>query len=195
MTATANARPALRSALRVRRGSLDPESRAGADAAAQAHLLEFDRVRTARIVGLYRAFDGEVATDQIARVLGEAGALVVYARVRERDAPLAFVHPDRWTRGAAGQPEPEGDEVPLAAVELLVVPGLGFDDRGHRLGFGAGFYDRTLAACSAWPVGLAYECQRLPRLEVAAWDQPVAALATERQLYTFDRETETAWST
>ena len=68
------------------------------------------------------------------------------------------------------------------------MPGVAFDVRGTRLGFGGGYYDRLLAlpmARAALTVGLAYAFQVLPQLPAAAWDRPVDVLVTERKTYRF----------
>jgi 5-formyltetrahydrofolate cyclo-ligase len=74
--------------------------------------------------------------------------------------------------------------VALGDLAAVVVPGLVFDHRGNRLGWGAGHYDRTLPLCSrALRVGLAFDAQVIERLEPAAHDVPVHWIATEVALY------------
>ena len=69
------------------------------------------------------------------------------------------------------------------------MPGVTFDTKGGRLGFGGGYYDRLLAlpmAASALTIGLAYAFQVVPRLPAESWDKPVDILVTELQTYRFD---------
>lgn len=138
-------------------------------------------------MALYRPFDGETETAAIAAAAEASGKRVLYARVVAPDAPLAFVHPTGWTT-LGRLPVPEGHDEPLEADDLLVVPGVAFDETGHRLGFGGGYYDRTLSGTAARPVGLAYDIQRVERLPTQPWDRPVAALVTETGLYVFQGE-------
>lgn len=174
----------LRRALRARRRAMGETERHRADAAAQRRLIESRWFEAAERVALYRAYDGETETAAVADAATGAGKRVLYARVVAPDAPLAFVHPTGW--GRQGRlPVPEGRDEPLAAGDLLVVPGVAFDGAGHRLGFGGGFYDRTLGGTAAHPVGLAYEIQRVERLPTGPWDRPVAALVTEASVYVF----------
>lgn len=138
-------------------------------------------------MALYRPYDGETETAAIAAAAEASGKRVLYARVVAPDAPLAFVHPTGWTT-LGRLPVPEGHDEPLDAGDLLVVPGVAFDETGHRLGFGGGYYDRTLSGTAARPVGLAYDIQRVERLPTQPWDRPVAALVTEAGLYVFQGE-------
>ena len=176
--------------VRARRRALPDATRAHADVAAQQIILEHPRVLSAATVALYRAFDGEVDTTLLATRLVAAGKTVVYARAR-RGAPIRFVAATRWSVGPGGLPVPEGAAHRLTGADVVVVPGVAFDHAGYRLGMGGGHYDRTLAICPAWPVGIAYECQRVTAVPRAEWDQPVRALATEHRMYAFEHgETE-----
>lgn len=174
--------------MRARRRAFEGCARLAAEATAQRHLVTSPWFTAAPRVALYRAFDGEVPTDAIERAAREAGKDVVFARVRQRDAALVFVRPNRWTTAAIGPSVPHGPAVALADGDLIVVPGVAFDAGGMRLGLGGGYYDRTLAETPAAAVGLAFECQRVARLPRAPWDRPVGALVTERGVHLFDLE-------
>lgn len=99
------------------------------------------------------------------------------------DGPLAFHHAPRsaLAPGYRGIPEPAGD-TPLARPDVLLVPLVGADLRGNRLGQGGGHYDRTLAALRAdgplLAIGLAWDMQILDQVPVRQWDQPLDAIAT-----------------
>lgn len=106
-----------------------------------------------------------------------------------RAAPLTF---PRWTPDAAMTKDPFGVPVPDGTEEVvpsvLVVPMLAFDARGHRLGYGAGHYDRTLAKLrAAGPVtaiGFAFEAQRVTEpLPAEATDQPLDLVVTEAGVF------------
>lgn len=90
--------------------------------------------------------------------------------------------------GRFGIPEPD---VPLsrlmeaAALDLVVVPLVGFDARCHRLGMGGGWYDRSFAfrikhSAPPWLVGAAFSTQRIDRLPAQPWDVRLDAVCTER---------------
>lgn len=93
---------------------------------------------------------------------------------------------DELQAGAFGIPEPIGTASPLRDVEAFLVPGLGFDRQGTRLGFGGGYYDRALGqrleAGGLVPlfVGIGYSCQLLETvLPVEPWDVRLHLLVTE----------------
>jgi 5-formyltetrahydrofolate cyclo-ligase len=107
-----------------------------------------------------------------------------------RGEPLLF---RRWRPGETlvkvgfGLEEPQAD-APEVVPDLLFVPLLAFDRSGHRLGYGAGFYDRTLAklrdARGAVTVGIAYAAQELPEIPAEPHDQRLDYILTERELIT-----------
>jgi 5-formyltetrahydrofolate cyclo-ligase len=106
---------------------------------------------------------------------------------------MRFGRVGRTTRMAPnryGIPEPL-DARPLRArqLDLLLMPLVGFDHRGYRLGMGGGYYDATLAFMQhrrLWRkprlVGIAYECQRVEALPHDPWDMPLDAVLTERRV-------------
>jgi 5-formyltetrahydrofolate cyclo-ligase len=85
------------------------------------------------------------------------------------------------------QPRPASprDLAATRTLDLVVVPLLGFDEKGNRLGSGAGYYDRSFGSrdfsARAKPrlVGLAFACQQLPSFKPDAWDVPLDAVVTE----------------
>jgi len=82
------------------------------------------------------------------------------------------------------EPNPQRCKL-LAPVEidLVTVPGVAFDAKGHRIGYGGGYYDRFLKKCqkSLW-VGLAFECQLVEDVVCAEWDLPVHKIVTEKRV-------------
>ena len=74
--------------------------------------------------------------------------------------------------------------MPLSSIDVVIVPGVGFDLAGRRLGYGAGYYDRTLAAYQGQRIGLAYELQVVPRLPEAPHDLRIDQLVTESRCIT-----------
>ena len=104
-----------------------------------------------------------------------------------KDQPLDFHHvPDGevLAPGSFGIPEPL-ESWPRAVPDVLLVPLLAFDSSGHRLGYGGGFYDRTLALLKVPAIGIAYAGQQVASLPYAAHDRRLNAVLTERGLTEF----------
>ena len=117
---------------------------------------------------------------------GPVGVPVITGAAR----PLRF---REWTPGCAMIPGPFGAAVPETGAwlepEVLIVPLVAFDARGNRLGYGGGFYDRTLQMLRArrptLAIGFAFAAQHLPDLPLEPTDQPLDAIITESGVLTF----------
>lgn len=118
-------------------------------------------------VSAYWPMGNEFDPRPIMERLAADGRAIALPVVVARGAPLVF---RAWAPGDALEPAPFGTQVPFAArpeirPRVLVVPLLAFDRAGYRLGYGGGFYDRTLAALraagGALAVGLAYAAQEV----------------------------------
>lgn len=139
----------LRRRLLEERRALDPvqlEADSERIATRIAALPEMERVET---VALYRALRGEVRTAPLWEILRRRGIRVVFPRAVPGSRVLCFApvdDPADLVPGALGVHEPQGDPIDLQSIDLFVVPGLGFDAKGRRLGRGGGYYDATLAA-------------------------------------------------
>lgn len=124
-----------------------------------------------------------------AKTLRDRGALTALPVVVGRGRPLIFRewHPGvRLAKGALDIPYPvDSEEVTPQAVLL---PMNGWDQGGYRLGYGAGFFDRTLASLPEKPVviGVTYELARLETIFPQAWDVPTDYVVTERGVYRRD---------
>lgn len=178
----------LRRRMRAWRDGLAPETRAALGEAAARHLRAAAPYQAARTLLLYWATGSEVPTGAAVAAALEAGKRVCLPRVLP-DGRLA-VHrvcdPAReLVAGFRGLLEPDPARTPAVApgsLDLVVVPGLAFDRRGMRLGYGLGYFDRFLAGLPrrTWRVGLAYGGQVLPRLPADPWDVPLHLIVTER---------------
>lgn len=182
-----HAKGALRSLMLARRDQLPAEARAAASAQvvarAAAGLVQLAR---GAVLGLYAAKGSELdlrALDEVARQRGHA---VAYPRVVRGQPWLEFAlaEPTELVEGAFGlrEPAPRAERVALERVAAFFVPGLAFDERGGRLGWGRGYYDSTFVqAPSALRLGVAFECQVVERVPCAAHDVLLHELLTEAQ--------------
>ena len=126
-----------------------------------------------------------------ARTLRERGASTALPVVVARGAPLVFRewHPGvELAHGALDIPYPVRS--PEVAPDAVLLPMNGWDAQGYRLGYGAGFFDRTLASLAKRPVtiGVSYELARLETVHPQSWDIPMDYVVTERGVYRRDPE-------
>ena len=183
---------ALRQTLREQRRAHAAMARA--DAAhillqAVPALLRSCDIAPPAVVAGYHALGDEIDPSEVLvhlRALGYRTALPV---TQGHDAGLVFVVCDDATpmqKSSFGVMEPQAGDVVLP--DVLLVPLLGFDDDCHRLGYGAGHYDRTLADLrndkDVFAAGLAFDMQRVQGgLPAEDHDQPLDCVITEKGLY------------
>lgn len=134
------------------------------------------------VIGGYHALPEEADPSLLLARLVKLGCEVAFPRVTGKDQPLDFHHvPDGevLVPGSFGIPEPLA-HWPSARPDLLLVPLLAFDRLGHRLGYGGGFYDRTLALLQVPAVGIAYAGQEVASLPRRPHDMALTMVVTER---------------
>ncbi len=139
------------------------------------------------VVGGYHALAGEADPGLLLAMLAARGHTIVYPRVAAKDAPLDFhaIPAGRTLQaGAYGIQEPAA-HFPRQVPALLLVPLLTYDNQGHRLGYGGGFYDRTLAALQVPAIGVAFSGQEVISLPTGPHDMALAGILTEHGLKRF----------
>lgn len=180
-------KPAARAAAKLRRATAHAARAADAPGRIARALTDLLRQRFAapgRIAG-YVAIRDELDALPALAAAAALGWVCSLPAVIAPAAPLRFRpwHPgDPLTPGAFRVPEPAAEAGEIRP-DVVLVPMLAFDERGHRMGYGAGFYDRTLAALRrdgpVLAVGIAYAGQRQERLPTDAHDQPLDLILTE----------------
>jgi 5-formyltetrahydrofolate cyclo-ligase len=184
-------RKALRREARERRRAAPASERIAAAQALAGRLLALPFMPTRGRVAGYWAVDGEVGLHawQLGLPADVDYCLPVLDGERLRFAP--------WRPGAAlvsnryGIPEPDvaaADLLDAADMQLVVAPLVAFDARCHRLGMGAGWYDRGFAfrrgrAAPPWLVGAAFSSQQVESVAPEPWDVPLDAVCTERDTF------------
>jgi 5-formyltetrahydrofolate cyclo-ligase len=160
------------------------EIRAGCDPAwgirLAGHVLNRCPLLPGAVVSGFWPLPGEIDIRPLLLALAGRGHVVALPETPARGQRLIF---HRWRCGGRMIPErfgtfrPEPDPV---TPDLLFVPLLAFDRRGHRLGYGAGYYDRTLAELTgSRAIGCAFAAQEVALVPVEAHDRPLDAVATE----------------
>lgn len=142
------------------------------------------------IVSAFYPYQSEIDARPLLGKLAGDGWTTALPVVIKLGEPLQF---RRWLPGEptiAGKwniPRP-GEDAPIVEPDLLLVPLLAFDRRGYRLGYGGGFYDRSIARLSATKpittIGLAYAAQAVDHVPHDALDQPLNYIMTEKDLIT-----------
>lgn len=161
----------LRQKFRQWRESLPAGDVEAASEAICRHLASWPVMRTARIVMAYLAFRNEPSLELLFAALPH----IQWAAPRI-EGRMLVVHPydpNRLTRHPFGMLEPAADlpVIDPAFLEIVLVPGVAFDRRGERLGFGGGFYDRFLPTTPALRVGVTYDFCLLDELPWTEADQ------------------------
>jgi 5-formyltetrahydrofolate cyclo-ligase len=132
------------------------------------------------VVSGFWPMDGEIDIRPLLTALHEIGHMVLLPETPARGKPLIFRlwHPGaEMVRERFGTWRPRGE---VAEPDVLFVPLLAFDRAGRRLGYGGGYYDRTLAGLpGTWAIGCAYAAQEMDEVPVADHDARLHAVATE----------------
>lgn len=184
---------ALRAELRRRRRLLSARQQHQAARQLSRLLRASALFRFSKRIAFTLARDGEIDPAPLMRTAlqrGKACYLPVMSRVGPPRLQFRRWQPgQRLVQGAFAIPEPRGQRCPARILSLVLMPLVGFDETGNRLGMGKGFYDRSFAFLRRGqrqrPVllGLAHECQRVDCLEVASWDVPLRGIVTDRRWY------------
>ncbi|MBI5888199.1 MAG: 5-formyltetrahydrofolate cyclo-ligase [Deltaproteobacteria bacterium] len=155
----------------------------------QKRLLGTRLFRGAMRLSLYSSFQNEVLTDDIFQKAAEEGKEVYYPRVVDgKDRHLAFfkvagLHGLSPGRYDILEPPEGAQSTGPEAFDLVVVPGVAFDARGSRLGYGKGYYDRALGTFNGHIIGLAYDFQVIEsEIPVESHDVRVSGIITEKRI-------------
>ncbi|MCH8538445.1 MAG: 5-formyltetrahydrofolate cyclo-ligase [Alkalimonas sp.] len=190
-------RTELRQLIRHRRQQLSHQQQQQAAQALAERVCQWSGLEDCQHIALYLSNDGELDTWPLIHALWQ----------RQKHVYLPLLHP--FTSGHLifqhflpntpmrhnqfGIPEPDWscpDLMPVAQLDLIATPLVAFDAKGNRLGMGGGFYDRTLANFAgqsadgrARLMGLAHDCQQVDAIPTEAWDVPLPAICTPRQIF------------
>ena len=177
----------------VRRDALTRRNALPADLRAQAAEALASRrfpvpVAPGAIVSGFMPLKSEINPLPLMRKLAGAGAKLALPVVDARGKPLilrAFTFGDTLNSGQWGIREP-GSEAPEVEPDVMLVPLLAFDRTGHRVGYGAGYYDRTIAKFRAMKtvlaIGIAFAAQEIDAVPITERDARLDLVLTERDV-------------
>jgi 5-formyltetrahydrofolate cyclo-ligase len=194
---TVEDRGGIRRAMRAARRRLTPQQRIHAARQFAKNVSRARLLRPGMRVAIYQAYGHEADASKVIE-LARAQQVIVYLPVitHFRHSRMEFLRFDADTKlvtNKFGIREPDPASTPRIAarhLDLILLPLVAFDTDGWRLGSGAGFYDRRLSHLRigrAWRrpklVGIAYEFQRVERLDPHRWDIPLDAIVTDLRIH------------
>ncbi len=151
-----------------------------------ARVLELAQYQQAKHIALYKAVNSEIDLRDLTRLPGQT----YYFPVMNPGNTLLFLPTTSDTafvinRFGVAEPDVNRERAIMPEeLDMILLPLVAFDEHGTRLGMGGGYYDRTLAHHRPpLLIGVAYEFQRQPFIEPAAWDVPLAAVITQKTIY------------
>lgn len=186
--------------LKQRRNSVTALHRLFKSHQAAQHLTRWEFLQHTKTVGCYLSFQAEMPTQAIIKSLWQKNKNVLLPLLHNNGSPTLHFHPyspgTKLTNNRFGIPEPHYNpqhETPAQSLDLVLMPLLGFDRCGSRMGMGGGFYDRTFEFIlhdtvnkkRPFMLGLAMDVQELSELERQPWDVPLDGILTESGIETF----------
>ncbi len=184
-----NAKAAMRAKAHAMRDAMWPDRRAEASRVAAAHFFEGVALTSGQMVAAYWPIRDELDVKPVLTRLMDDGQPVCLPVVVGDGLPLEL---RVWQPGAALYPSGFGtlapDELaPIVEPDMILMPLLGFDKQGTRLGYGGGYYDRTLTRLTKKPklVGFAFALQEFDHIPRDSHDVPLDAVVTENGVTRF----------
>lgn len=179
--------------LRQQRRQLKPLHQQQAAVALAKLLLKQDFFHTSHSLAGYLAYDGEISLSPFFDIAQKQGKRLFVPVVPEQaDKPLRFVAystalPVSYNRYGIAEPKDKTTSISSAELDTVLMPMLGFDIQGNRLGMGAGYYDRTLAQKQPGQtlVAVAHHCQQVSELKPDEWDIRPHFIVTDRQVFNY----------
>lgn len=177
----------LRKHLQEQRKNIPVEERHNKSQQIKELLFRIPQVRTAHDLLCYVSFKSEVETTAMIEDI---------LRQKQKKISVPFIHPEKrelsiaqikslkgLKPGSYGVPEPQAStlkESDPTTIQVALIPGLGFDRKGYRLGYGKGYYDKFLEDKEFLKIGLAFACQVQEKIPSDPWDIAMDIIVTEK---------------
>ncbi len=185
----ADRKTVMRREMRRIRAALTPAERASHERKMASRLHLWCRYLLAKNIAFYASFGTEVSTRSLVTEARRDGKTVCLPRVQGQHLDIvpidwSGITPTNLRPGYRNIPEPHGGAISPGELDILVVPGLAFDRRGYRMGYGGGYYDRLLGRLpsSVASLGLAYGAQLVDAIPIEPHDLAVDWILTEAGL-------------
>jgi 5-formyltetrahydrofolate cyclo-ligase len=152
-------------------------------------LFKMQEFKQARTILFYISFKNEVFTHDMIKESITLGKRIIVPITDKKNNRLILSELQNWDHlkpGSYGILEPTNEyvhEMPINTINIIIIPGIAFDEFGNRIGHGMGYYDRLLIySKNSIHIGLAFEFQLLNKLPVDDYDMGVDAIITEKRL-------------
>lgn len=176
----------LRKKIRKIRESLSFEEKENLSAIIIKKFLEDDILKNSKTIMSYMSFKNEVETSKLHNQLLELGKIILLPKMIDGNI-IPIKISKEFSSGNFGVIEPIGDEF-LEDIDLIIVPGVVFNKKGDRIGFGKGFYDRFLSFekyKNSYKISLAYDFQIDNNFSGEEFDIKIDKLITEKEILIF----------
>lgn len=179
----------LRKKLIEKRKSLSKEQVFEKSERIQQRLFNLDEFKNSSTILFYVSYDNEVFTHNMIKESISLRKKVIVPISVIKDRTLLLSRLERFQNlqvGSYGILEPRPDTIkktPIDKIDIMIVPGVGFDRSGHRIGHGKGYYDNLLKISkNHLHIGLAFECQIVDQIPIESHDLPVKRIITEKRI-------------
>lgn len=182
-TDIAEVKAELRKRIRAERRAIPGEERRAAALLTAERLMEMPELINCEYVLGYMPMKYELDVLPALEGLKKLGATPVFPLCIDEGGLRLFVPAEEngFVTGAYGILEPDirtAREIEAEDLGAIILPAIGFDRQGHRLGQGGGYYDRLLARCSCFTVAVGFDCQLVESVPTEGTDRPVRAIVT-----------------
>lgn len=186
-----------RNEIRQKRKALHEDEVAKCSELVRRVVLEHEFLKQNRCIASYHSFSGEIDTVEINKALRLAGHHMALPVIHSEEKGLmdfySYEKPEDLILNRFKIPEPVVSEENLVQphkLEVVIVPLVGFNEKGERLGMGGGYYDRMLKkiSCECLTLGLAYDFQLIPEIKSQPWDMPLDEVITPTKHYIFNKK-------
>lgn len=168
----------IRASMKVRKQQLPKDEQARLSEKIVQNIEQCEAFRTAHSVLCYWPLADEVQTDALIEKYWQAKQIYLPVVLGETMELRLFRGRDKMRPGAFGILEPTGESY-TGEVDVVIVPGVAFDMKGHRLGRGKGYYDQFLPSTNAYKIGVAFRFQIVEKIPVDVWDVSMDEVVTD----------------
>jgi len=186
-----NARKKLRSEMKTKRQALSQAAIKQASQLIARALSQLNPIQDAKTIMCFQAIQNEVDLSLFMQQQQQKGKKILLPRVEgDHIVAVEWQGKENSQMSSFGISEPLGEAFPAEKIDVVLVPGLVFDPRGYRLGYGKGYYDRflPLLRSNAFKCGVAYEFQVVDNVLPHAGDVPVHWIVTDQSELLIDAD-------